>query len=184
MVGCGIIHINIIISIVGIVRFKISIFIDLAWNAVVGHLGLHRKWLTGKWLLRKWLMVGGGGARTTGARLVGTRVYGIRWKSCSAICGKRRRETGEKLNLLLDTNFVLTGTLLIFGAAARVVRLDPSAIGRRRGTQGRRCIGIFAELGASGAGGGWGGTRVGSFAIRIGRWRRPLAEAARDHRID
>ena len=40
MVGCGIIHINIVISIVGIVRFKISIFIDLARIAVVGHLGL------------------------------------------------------------------------------------------------------------------------------------------------
>jgi hypothetical protein len=40
MEGCGIIHINIVISIVGIVRFKISIFIDLARIAVVGHLGL------------------------------------------------------------------------------------------------------------------------------------------------
>jgi hypothetical protein len=183
MVGCGIIHINIVISIVSIVRFKISIFIDLARTAVVGHLGLNRKWLIGKWLLRKWLKVGGGGgARTT--RWVGTRVYSIRWTCCITTCGKCCRETGEELNLLLDTNFVLTDSFLILGAAARVVRLDPSAIGRRRGTQGRRRIGIFAELGASGAGGGWGGTRVGSFAIRIGRWRRPLAEAARDDRID
>ena len=79
MEGCGIIHFIIIISIVSIVRVKLSIFISLVRIAVVGHLGLILKWLIGKWLIWKWLVEGWVGARNAGTRLVGTRVYGIRW---------------------------------------------------------------------------------------------------------
>ena len=46
MESYGVIHFIIIVSIVGVIRIKISIVIGIAWTIVVSRLGLIWKWLT------------------------------------------------------------------------------------------------------------------------------------------
>ena len=142
MGGYGIIHFIIIISIVGIIRVKLSIFISVVRTAVVGHLGLILKWLIGKWLIWKWLVGGWVGARNVGTRREGTRVYDIRWICCGAVGCECCREIAKVLYLLKDSNLGLIGHRVIFGVAAEAVSLDTSVVGRNVCDQRRRWFGI------------------------------------------
>ena len=51
MESYGVIHFITIVSIVGVIRIRISIVIGIAWTFVVSRLGLIWKWLT----LRRWV---------------------------------------------------------------------------------------------------------------------------------